>query len=178
MCECTFPHPQAPPGVTSDPTSPKVGREGGWRYRRSWWDQRGISLPTPRALQQKKEKEKKLVALLRTCPFVLSNQWTLWSLYGPDSVFSALIYWSSVPVAQGSAHKSRANTDHLRSSCGQKISGVSCLLKSSKREAFMLRKDEYPVTIKIGFHFKVRLRRLAFAVHKSFDYVLLYYSFI
>lgn len=116
------------PGVTSDPTSPRVGRVGGWRYRRWWWDQSGIFLPTPRALLQKKERKKK-VALLRTCPFVLSNQWGLWSLYGPDSVFSGLIYWSSVPGAHGSANKSRANTDHLGMSCGKAFAeDIRCLL--------------------------------------------------
>lgn len=53
----------------------------------------------------------------------------------------------------------------------QKISGVSCLLKSSKREAFMPRKDEYPVTIKVRFNFKVsNTQKACFAVHKMFYY--------
>lgn len=92
---------------------------------------------------------------MRTCPFVLSNQWALWSLYGPNSVFSGLIYWSCVCQGPRTLLISHAATEmvcvwaverHL-----EKISGVSCQLKSSKREAFMPQKDEHPLTIKVKF---------------------------
>lgn len=96
--------------------------------------------------------------MLRTCPFVLSNQWGLWSLYGPDSVF----FWSNLLIicARGlmALLISHAPTQIIwvwaveRHS--QKISGVSCLLKTSKREAFMRRQRwvaRVAIKLKISF---------------------------
>lgn len=65
-----------------------------------------------------------------------------------------------MPGAHGSANKSHACTDHLGMSCVKTLTAdIRCLLKDSKREAFMTLKDEYFVAIKLRFVPK----RLAFA---------------
>lgn len=59
---------------------------------------------------------KKDSSLLCTGPFVLNNQWVLWSLYDPGSVFAGLIHWSSVPEVCGSVHTSYTCVDWLSKS--------------------------------------------------------------
>lgn len=120
------PHPQAfPLQLQVIPLPPWVGRVGGWRHRRRLGGSEWYLLTNTKGSSEKK------VALLCTCPFVLSNQWGLWSLYGPDSVFSGLIYWSSMPGAHGSASKSHACTDRLGMSCGKAFTeDIRCLLST------------------------------------------------
>lgn len=115
-------------------------------------------------------KKKEKLPLLCTDPFVLGNQWMLWSLNGPDSVSSSLIYWSSVPGAHGSANNLYACTDHVSMSCVKAITaGIRCLVSTQKvfhkLEAFMTLNNGYLVAIKVGFYFKVKSdpKRLAFA---------------
>lgn len=91
-------------------------------------------------------KKKKKILLLCTGLFVLYNHWVLWSLYGPDSVFSALIYWSLVPGAHGSANNSHACTDYLGMSCVEELkAGIRCLVSTRKvfhnKEASMTLND-------------------------------------
>lgn len=115
-------------------------------------------------------KKKEKLPLLCTGPFVLYNQWMLWSLNGPDSVSSSLTYWSSVPGVHGSANNLYACTDHVSMSCVKAITaGIRCLVSTQKvfhkLEAFMALNNGYLVAIKVGFYFKVKSdpKRLAFA---------------
>lgn len=130
-CVCTFPLSRGPfpCSYTCDPSIPGGGRVWGWRDGRSRWGSEWYLLTNTKSSYARKEK----LPLLCTGPFVLYNQWVLWSLYGPDSVSPGLIYWSSVPGAHGSANNSHACTHHVGTSCVEAFTaGIRCLITTRK----------------------------------------------